>query len=206
LRRDDEESIRETIFELLTHRLKKSYDIDPLRDVQIISPLRERTALSCKSLNKECQERLNKNPKIENCPFKIGDKVIQTKNEYEKDIINGDIGYIRSINLQEKIIYVDFENPDRLVEIPLHENNLELAYCITCHKFQGSEAPIIIIPIHRSFGPLIMQRNWLYTAVSRAKDVCILIGQREEIPKIIRRNHQQKRFTNLARFLCEEKG
>jgi len=206
LRREDEESIRETIFELLIHRLKESYDIDPLRDVQIISPLRERTALSCRALNKECQEKLNKNPKIENCPFKIGDKVIQTKNEYEKDIINGDIGYIRSINLQEKTIYVDFENPDRLVEIPLHENNLELAYCITCHKFQGSEAPIIIIPIHRSFGPLIMQRNWLYTAVSRAKDVCILIGQREEIPRIIRRNHQQRRFTNLARFLCEEKG
>ncbi len=173
---------------------------------RLFSPLRERTSLSCKAFNKECQERLNKNSKVENSLFKVGDKVIQTKNEYDLDIINGDIGYIRSINPEEKTIYVDFENPERLVEIPLHENNLELAYCITCHKFQGSEAPIIIIPIHRSFGPLIMQRNWLYTAVSRAKQVCILVGQREEIAKIIRRNHQQKRFTNLARFLCEEKG
>lgn len=201
LPRDDEESIREAIFELITKRLLESYKADPLRDVQIISPLRERTALSCKALNAECQARLNKNPQIEKCPFKVGDKVIQTKNEYDKDIINGDIGYIRSINLKEKTIYVDFENPDQLVEIPLYENDLDLAYSITCHKFQGSEAPIIIIPIHRAFGPMIMQRNWLYTAVSRAKKVCILVGQREEIPKIIKRDHQQRRFTRLAEFL-----
>jgi exodeoxyribonuclease V alpha subunit len=199
--REDEESIKETILELVAKRLKESYNADTLRDVQIIAPLKERTALSCKALNAECQARLNKNPQVEKCPFKTGDKVIQTKNEYDKDIINGDIGYIRSINLKEKNIYVDFENPDRLVEIPLYENNLELAYSVTCHKFQGSEAPIIIIPIHRSFGPMIMQRNWLYTAVSRAKKVCILVGQREEIPKIIRRDHQQRRFTRLAEFL-----
>ena len=199
--REDEESIKETILELVAKRLKESYNADTLRDVQIIAPLRDRTALSCKALNAECQARLNKNPQIEKCPFKVGDKVIQTKNEYEKDIINGDIGYIRSINLKEKTIYVDFENPDRLVEIPLYENDLELAYTVTCHKFQGSEAPIIIIPIHRSFGPMIMQRNWLYTAVSRAKKVCILVGQRDEIPRIIRRDHQQRRFTRLAEFL-----
>jgi exodeoxyribonuclease V alpha subunit len=204
LPRDDEESIREAIFELITKRLKESYQADPLRDVQIISPLRERTSLSCKALNKACQEKLNKSPKIENCHFKVGDKVIQTKNEYEKDIINGDIGYIRSVNLKEKTIYVDFENPDRLVEIPLYENDLELAYAITVHKFQGSEAPIIIIPIYKGFYPGLMQRNLLYTAVSRARDVCILVGQRKEIPKIIRRNQAQRRFTNLARFLRED--
>jgi len=92
LPRDDEESIREAIFELITKRLKESYKADPLRDVQIISPLRERTSLSCKALNKVCQERLNKSPKIEKCHFKTGDKVIQTKNEYDKNIILGDSG------------------------------------------------------------------------------------------------------------------
>jgi exodeoxyribonuclease V alpha subunit len=204
LQRNSEDIIRETIFELITCRLKESYNINPLKDVQIISPLRERTSLSCKAFNIEYQNKLNTNPYIDKCQFKVGDKVIQTKNEYEKDIINGDLGYIRSINLQEKTIYVDFENPGRLVEIPLYDNNLDLAYCITCHKFQGSEAPIIIIPIHKAFGTLITQRNWLYTAISRARDVCILAGQRQEIPKIIRRNHQQKRFTNLARFLYEK--
>lgn len=203
LPRASEVSIRETIFELITQRLPESSGFDPLKDIQIVSPLRERTSLSCKALNKVCQSRLNRNPEIDNCPFKTGDKVIQTKNRYDLDIINGDIGYIRSINQKEQTIYVDFENPQRRAELPLYENNLELAYAITCHRFQGSEAPVIIIPIHRSFPPMLMQRNWVYTAISRAKDLCILVGQREEIPKIIRRNQQQKRFTNLARFLNE---
>ena len=206
IEKDSEESIRETIFDLLTRRLKETYDTDSLRDVQILSPFRERTGLSCKAFNLECQERLNKNPKLNNSQFKVRDKVIQTRNDYDKDIINGDIGYVRSINLEEKSIYVDFENPDRLVEIPLYENNLELAYSISVHRGQGSEWPIVIMPIHKCFGTFLLNRNLLYTAVSRAKKVCILVGQRKEIPKIIQRNHQQKRFTNLARFLCEKTG
>jgi len=205
MQRDSEEAVQDSILELITTRLKETYKVDSVKDIQIITPLRERTILSCRGLNKKCQESLNGNPRIENCIFKNGDKVIQTKNDYEKNIINGDIGYIRSINLEEKTIYVDFENPERKVEVPLYENNLELAYACTCHKYQGSEAPIVVIPIYKCFGPLIMQRNWIYTSISRAKKVCVLVGQREEIPKIIRRNHQQKRFTNLAGFLCEEK-
>ena len=204
LKRDTEESIRETILELITTRLVKSYNVDPLQDIQIISPLREKTILSCKALNEECQKRLNQNSSVNGSRFKEGDKVIQTRNQYELDIINGDIGYIRSINFKEQTIYVDFKNPNRLIHIPLENNNLELAYATTIHKFQGSEAPIVIIPIHRCFGTLITQRNLLYTAVSRAQKVCILVGQREEIPKMIRRNQQQHRFTNLARFLREE--
>ncbi len=70
-----------------------------------------------------------------------------------------------------------------------------------CHKMQGSEARIVVIPIHRAFGPLIMQRNWLYTAVSRAKEVCVLVGHRQEIPRIISRNQQQRRYTRLAEMI-----
>ena len=203
MQRDSEEAVQDSILELITARLKETYKVNSVKDIQIITPLRERTILSCKELNRRCQESLNHNPTIEKCFFKVGDKVIQTKNDYDKDIINGDIGYIRSVNLEEKTIYVDFENPERKVEIPLYENNLELAYSITVHKSQGSEWPIIIMPIHKCLGPLITNRNLLYTAISRAKRVCILVGQREEILKMIRRNHNQKRFTNLARFLNE---
>lgn len=204
MRRETPEEIRDAIVDLLTNRLEKTYDIDLLRDVQVMSPLREKTILSCKGLNEVCQKQLNSNASVNGCPFRVGDKVIQTKNQYELEIINGDIGYVRSINREERTIYVDFENPSRSVQIPLQNNNLQLAYAITVHKFQGSEAPIIIIPVHRCFGTLITQRNLLYTAVSRAQKVCILVGQREEIHKMIRRNKQQRRFTNLARFLCEE--
>jgi exodeoxyribonuclease V alpha subunit len=164
--------------------------------------LREKTGISCKALNTEFQRRLNPNPAIDGCRFRVGDKVIQNKNNYEKDIINGDIGYVREIDRSTRTIIVTFENPTRIVDLPLYENDLELAYACTVHKYQGSEARIIVVPIHRCLGTLIMQRNLLYTAVSRAREVCILVGQREEIPKIIRRNQQQRRFTRLAEFLC----
>jgi ATP-dependent exoDNAse (exonuclease V) alpha subunit len=201
LKRDDEESIRETILDLVSRRFPESYKADPLREVQVITPLREKTALSCKALNAEFQRRINPKPKVEGCRFKVGDKVIQTKNEYDKDIINGDIGYVLDINKKGRSITVAFENPERTVELPLYENDLELAYAITCHKFQGSEARIIVIPVHRCFGPLIFQRNWIYTGVSRAKEVCVLVGQRDELTKAIRRNQQQRRHTRLACLL-----
>lgn len=199
LKRDSEAKIKESIIDLVKNRLGPSYKINPLKDVQVISPLREKTSLSCKSLNKALQEELNKNPKIEKSIFRVGDKVIQTKNDYKLGIINGDIGFITSMD--KKFMMVKFEAPDRDVEIPLYGNDLELAYAVTCHKYQGSEAPIIIIPIHDAFGPFIMQRNWIYTAISRAKDVCILVGHRGEVQKIIKRNQQQKRFTLLTHFL-----
>lgn len=201
LRRDDPEEIRETILDLVSRRFPESYRADPLREVQVITPLREKTALSCKALNAEFQRRINPKPKLEGCRFKAGDKVIQTKNQYDLDIINGDIGYVLDLDKRDRSITVTFENPERVVELPLYENDLELAYAITVHKFQGSEARIVVVPSHRCLGPLIMQRNLLYTAVSRAQEVCVLVGQREEVPQIIRRNHQQRRFTRLQEML-----
>jgi len=201
LEREDEASALETILELVSRRFPEAYKADPLRDIQVITPLREKTGLSCKAINTEFQSKLNKSKRIEGCKFKVGDKVIQTKNQYDLDIINGDIGYVKDIDKEFKTIMVEFENPERKVDLPLYSNDLDLAYGITCHRFQGSEARIIVIPIHRCFGPLIMQRNWAYTAISRAKEVCVLVGQLDEVPKIIKRNRQQKRFTGLLRFL-----
>jgi len=203
LKREDQEALQETILDLVSRRFPESYKADPLKEVQVITPLREKTALSCKALNDLFQQRLNPSPKIDGVRFKVGDKVIQTKNQYDLDIINGDIGYIRDIDVRERTITVAFENPERVVQLPLHQNDLELAYAVTVHKFQGSEARIVVVPIHRCLGPLIVQRNLLYTAVSRAREVCVLVGQREEVPKIIARNQQQRRFTRLAAMLGE---
>lgn len=199
--KNDERSISETIMDLVVRRLPQAYKLDPLRDIQVITPLREKTALGCKALNLEFQKRLNKNPKLDKIKFKVGDKVIQTKNEYDQGIINGDIGYVLSIDLQRKEIVVEFESPKRVVELQLYGNDLMLAYAITCHKFQGSEAPIVVIPIHKCFGSLIFQRTWIYTAISRAKKVCVLVGQRRELSKAIKRNAVKKRITRLAEIL-----
>lgn len=198
---EDEEGIREMILELVLHRFSESYQTDMLHGVQIIAPLRERTTLSCRALNELFQQQSNTEPRIEGVYYKLGDKVIQTRNRYDLDIINGDLGYVHGIDKSNRSITVGFENPHRLIELPLYENDLELAYAVTCHKFQGSEARIVIIPIHRSFGPMIMQRNWLYTAVSRAREVCALVGQRKEVSRIIWRNRQQRRFTRLQEML-----
>jgi len=201
LSRATEAEIRDTVLDLVRTRLPATYGVDRLRDIQVITPLREKTSLSCKGLNAVFQEALNPAPLPNGSRFKPGDKVINKKNNYQLDIINGDIGYVRDVDPKDDTIVVDFENPDRRVELSLRDNDLHLAYAITCHSFQGSEAPIIVIPIHRCFGSLIMQRNWLYTAVSRAQKVCVLVGQREEVRKTIRRNKQQKRFTGLEGFL-----
>jgi len=201
LEHEDEETIRKTILELVLHRFSEFYQADPLHGVQVITPLRERTSLSCKALNELFQRQSNTEPRIEGVRYKLGDKVIQTRNRYDLDIINGDIGYVHGIDKPNQSITVGFENPDRMIELPLYENDLELAYAVTCHKFQGSEARIVVIPIHRSFGPMIMQRNWIYTAVSRAREVCALVGQRKEISRTIWRNRQQRRFTRLQEML-----
>ena len=129
LTRDDEEAMQETILELVSHRLPESYQADPLRDVQVITPLREKTALSCKALNEVFQRRINPAPKQDGVRFKVGDKVIQTKNQYDLDIMNGDMGYVLDVSTQDRSITVSFENPERTVELRLYDNDLELALC-----------------------------------------------------------------------------
>jgi exodeoxyribonuclease V alpha subunit len=201
LEREDEEDILSKIVDFYSSDLLKGMNLDPLRDIQVISPLREKTLLSCKSINEALQKKLNPSDPIQNYPFKIGDKVIQMRNDYDHNIVNGDMGFVAAINKVDKFISVDFESPDRHVLLPLKGNDLELAYAITVHKSQGSEWPVVILPIHRNFGNRLPQRNLLYTAVTRAKRLLVIIGQRNEIPKIVGRNEQGKRFTNLPQLL-----
>lgn len=197
---------------MILHQLMSFPKHDRLRDIQVITPLREKTELGCKFLNEYLQDKLNSNPAINISKqnkiyqFRVGDKVIQTKNDYEKNVLNGDIGYIEEIDTSKRMLTVEFETPKRSVRLSMYNNKLQLAYAITCHKYQGSENKVIIIPIHKCFGSLIMQRNWLYTAISRASELCILIGDKSEIPKIIGRNFQIKRFTNLQGFLKKNQG
>ena len=97
---------------------------------------------------------------------------------------------------------VRFENPERIVKIPRRENDLQLAYALTVHKLQGSEARAVVIPVHRCFGSRMMQRNLVYTAISRAKELCILVGERTALSAAIRRNQQEKRMSRLVELLA----
>lgn len=196
---NDEQNIQSIIIDLVSKRLPEKYLVDPVKDIQVLSPLNEKTELSCKSLNTLLENTLNKEEPIENYKFRINSKVIQTKNDYGHDIVNGDVGFVKDIS--DGTITVEFENPSRIVDLPMYENYLQLAYALTVHKFQGSEMNVVVMPVHRGFGPMIMQRNLLYTGISRGRKIVVLVGQKDEVWKVIQRNQCQRRFTNLSTFL-----
>jgi exodeoxyribonuclease V alpha subunit len=165
--------------------------------------------LGTQNVNQSIQKLLN--PKQEgkqeylrgNQIFRVGDKVIQQKNNYEKGVFNGDIGFVVNISTEDQTLEIRFDqlsvtyNSKELIEI-------ELAYAITVHKFQGSENQVIIIPIHSSQQQLL-HRNLLYTAMSRAKKLLIMLGQVDTFEKAIQRIDQNQRLSALS-LLFKEKN
>jgi len=216
--------IRDTLIELVSERLPRRYGTDPLRDQQVLVPLRARTELSCDALNRVLQRRLNPRaceasaqwggesgaaPAAEDelgargaaARIALGDKVIQTRNAYELGIFNGDLGTVEVI--EGRSLQVRFDAPERLVDLDVERNDLELAYALTVHKYQGSESRIVVIPIHPSAGSRILQRSWLYTAISRAREVCVLVGSAEELARTVLRDRSHVRSTRLASLLSQ---
>jgi len=196
------QAIQDRIVELVAKELPSTHHANPMADIQVITPTRavakQPNLLSCDELNPELQAVLNQGKPCGNTDFRVGDRVIQTVNNYTLGIINGDIGTIGDADKQEMM--VKFENPNREVAVRLYENNLRMAYALTVHKFQGSESPIVVIPVHSSFTKFLTYRNMLYTAISRAKDVCILVGERGFVKVMIDRLPQE-RNTRLATLL-----
>jgi exodeoxyribonuclease V alpha subunit len=225
---EEEEDIQRTIVNLVVHQIPKLHSVDPTWDVQVIVPRRTERIPSClvaHKMNAALQHALNPHGEPAGW-FRIGDKVIQIKNEYNVpdvegvavSLLNGDIGELLdpAMNLELRRVEMDkneakklrgetlrvlFRDPDRIVDVSMDDHNLELAYAITGHKMQGSEAKVVVIPMHRNAGPLVLQRNWFYTAISRAKEQCYLVGQPSEIAATIGRVDQSRRFTQLKE-LC----
>jgi exodeoxyribonuclease V alpha subunit len=197
--RASEREIIGELLELVAERLPTRFRVDPLRDVQVLVPRRSGTELSCQALNVALQDRLNPGRREDRSRFALGDKVIQTRNNYELEVFNGDLGVVQGI--QGRSMLVRFDNPSRVVDLDLHRNDLELGYAVTVHKFQGSEARVVVIPVHSSAGAMLLQRSWLYTAISRAREVCVLVGQRREVRRAIQRDAPQRRFTLLEQLL-----
>lgn len=206
IQESDPAKIQEIIKDIVTHRLpQRGYD--PMWDVQCLSPVNDRGELSCKALNELLQNALNPYFPIKGeanyaskSPFRPRDKVIQRKNQDidGEFIVNGDLGEIAAITGHE--IVVNFKFPDRRVCVKRNENHLTLAYCITIHKAQGSEAPVIIIPLHSSFG-IFPNRELIYTAISRAQDICITVGQWGYLEQAVKRVGNVKRITRLTELL-----
>ncbi len=211
VRRENEREISKTVADLVTERLPRTYGKNIKDDIQIITPSKKGYG-GVAVLNVELQERINpplkfkREIKLGQSLFREGDKVMQTTNNYEIEwnkngvagmgIFNGDIGYITEINLQKEEMVIAFD--DRIVNYPFEmKDELDLAYAITVHKSQGSEYPVVIIPMY-SCPPMLMTRNLLYTAVTRAKRMVIMVG-RSDIPhRMVENNREIMRYTTLA--------
>jgi len=165
---------------------------------QIITPLRSKTELSCSSLNYLFRERYKPDAqRLYNFKeFRVGDKVIQNSNNYMYNIYNGQIGYVldESRDDGEALIKIDFDG--NIVQLTEDDaQDITLAYAITGHKFQGSESEFTIIPIHEYLGEYLVNRNWVYTSISRARKKCMLVGQKKEFELSLQRNEDGFRYS-----------
>ncbi len=193
----DSSKIPSIIVELCSKRLPAKYNYDPLKDIQVLCPM-YKGETGVDNLNSLQQSILNnsstflsKGDKL----FKFGDKVIQLRNNYDKDIYNGDIGVITNINKTDQNIEVEFGT--RLAKFEYSElDDVALAYAITVHKSQGSEYPCVVMPITTSHY-VMLQRNLLYTAVTRASQMMILIGSRQALMMAINNKKSKRRYTSL---------
>ena len=200
---NDDTSITQKILDLCTKDLPHE-GFDVLKDVQILSPM-HRFLCGVKNLNLMLQEQLNpkKNQdelKYSSQTFRVGDKVMHIRNNYQKNVFNGDIGFIQDVN-NEKLT-VDYF--DHIVTYEKNElNELTLAYASSVHKSQGSEYKVVIIPLSTSHY-IMLQRNLLYTAITRAKQKVIIIGSKKALMTAIQSNRTQKRYTLLAERLAHK--
>lgn len=200
---NDDTSITQKILDLCTKDLPHE-GFDVLKDVQVLSPM-HRFLCGVENLNLMLQEQLNPNKnqdelKYSSQTFRVGDKVMHIRNNYKKNVFNGDIGFIQDIN-NEKLT-VDYF--DHIVTYEKNElNELTLAYASSVHKSQGSEYKVVIIPLSTSHY-IMLQRNLLYTAITRAKQKVIIVGSKKALMTAIQSNRTQKRYTLLAERLAHK--
>ncbi len=188
----------ETIVSLVTERLPGYYRVDPVRDIQVLCPMLKGST-GAHNINGLLQERLAQKSsfiKYGGTTYYTGDKVMQIKNNYDKNVFNGDIGFIESIDQEDRTVSITMD--DRTIEYDYTElDEIILAYASTVHKSQGSEYPIVVAPLSTQHY-MMLQRNLLYTCITRAKKVFVLVGTKKAAAMAIRNNKIAKRNTMLA--------
>lgn len=212
----------ETIIDLNSKRLPSFYDYDPLKDIQVLTPMKKGD-VGINSLNKRLQETLNPKSsskaekKFGDELFRVGDKVMQIKNNYNLEwqkigggilpekgegVFNGDFGYIESIDNEGNNLKVIFDE-EKIVEYAFNNlDELKLAYAITVHKSQGSEFPVVIMPVHWG-PPMLLTRNLIYTGITRARELVVLVGQAKYLQMMIQNNRITKRYSSLDKKIRE---
>jgi exodeoxyribonuclease V alpha subunit len=191
----DDAKIPDIILDLCKNRLPLKYGFDPMNDIQTLTPM-YKGVIGADNLNLLLQSAINSG--IENAEgkkYKTGDKVMQLKNNYTKEVFNGDIGFIKEIDRKDASMNIEFGGRGIRYEAAELEE-ITLAYAITVHKSQGSEYPCVIMPLSTSHY-IMLQRNLLYTAVTRASKLLILIGSQKALSVAVNNKNSQKRYTSL---------
>ena len=201
MKQEEPEKVVETIVSLVRDRLPKAYR-QPTANIQVLTPM-QRGVVGAANLNMALQQALNYNTAAlvrGGYTYKEGDRVMQLRNNYDKDVYNGDLGYVHSMDMEERTLTVDFDG--QLVEYEVSElDELTLAYATTIHKSQGSEYPIVVMPVLMTHY-VMLQRNLIYTGITRAKKICVLVGQTKALAYAIHNMKVLKRNTRLKERLA----
>jgi len=197
---EDAAAAADWIVDVVTDRIPKTFGFDALRQIQVLAPM-YRGGSGVSSLNERLQEQLNPptstkpEKRLYGITFRPGDKVMQIQNNYDKDVFNGDIGFVTGIDLVEHILTIEFDG--RQVDYDFTEaDQLVLAYAVTVHKSQGSEFPVVVMPLVTAHF-LMLQRNLLYTAITRAQQLCVLVGSRRAIGIAVSNDKVARRYSAL---------
>lgn len=205
LEASEPEEIRDLIVQLAHTRLPAKYGFDPISDIQVLTPM-NRNLLGTASLNHSLQLALNPPNEVKfeierfQTTFRVGDKVIQTHNNYDKEVFNGDIGHITAIDADPVKLHVRFDAQRSVEYEPGELDELQPAYALTIHKSQGSEFPCVIIPVSTQHY-VLLERSLIYTAITRAKKLCILVGDEKALSLAVSKQESRKRFTGLRGML-----
>jgi len=206
IKRDNPAGVVNTVVELVTERLPKSFGLDPMSDIMVLSPMHKGDT-GVKNLNDTLQKRLNPDGDAiirGDRTFRLGDRVLQTANDYDRDVFNGDLGRVVHVDLLKKSLVVDFDGK----RVPVQGADLSdliPAYAISIHKSQGSECPavVVVLSMHHF---IMLKRNLLYTAITRAKSLVVVVGSKRALGRAIRNDQVGKRFGLLKERLTALTG
>jgi exodeoxyribonuclease V alpha subunit len=197
---EDPDEAANWVVDVVQNRIPKRFGLNPIDDIQVLAPM-YRGAVGVANLNTRLQEALNPasskkaERKIGGRIFRVGDKLMATRNNYDKDTFNGDIGRLIDIDLEEQTLVINFEGREVAYDW-LEADELVHAFAVSVHKSQGSEYPAVVLPMLTQHY-MMLQRNLLYTAVTRAKRLCVLVGTRKAIAMAVKNATVAERYSGL---------
>ena len=203
VKRDDPGEVLATVLELVAERIPRRFSYDPIGDIQVISPMHKGEA-GVSRLNDELQKLLNPHGETTyhgGKALRVGDKVMQTRNNYDLEVFNGDIGFVQRVDTIRRAVTVEYDGRDVVYDFD-KANEFITAYAISVHKSQGSEYPVVVMPILTQHF-VLLKRNLLYTAVTRARELFVLVGSPKAVSIAVSNDEVARRYTKLAQRLRE---